>query len=58
MVINGKWKTILCNQVDYGNNMHLWDFVPPQHVLLIELIIVISSSETDLFLGAFKRECF
>ena len=44
MVINGKWETILCNQVDYGNNMHLSNSMPPQHVLLIELIIVISSS--------------
>ena len=29
MVINGKWETILCNQVDYGNSMRLWDSMPP-----------------------------
>ena len=56
MVINGKWETILCNQVDYRNSMCLLDSSPPRHALLIELIIVICSSKTDLFLGAFKRK--
>ena len=58
MIINGKWESILSNQVDYRNCMHLWVFVPPQHVLWIKLIIAIFSLETNLFLGTFKKKCF
>ena len=58
MVINGKWGTILCNHLDYGDRMILWVFVPYRHVLLIKQISAFFSLETNLFLGSFKRKFF